>query len=93
MITVDEKTTIVGVAELRDEIVKVIKELKKHKVILTRRNKPVGVLIDYDEYEKISRIEEEFEDLVLSLIARERSQRKGRRTITLEDAEKKVGLR
>ncbi len=93
MITVDEKTTIVGVAELRDEIVKVIKELKKHKVILTRRNKPVGVLIDYDEYEKISRIEEEFEDLVLGLIARERSQRKGRRTITLEDAEKKVGLR
>lgn len=93
MITVDEKTTIVGVAELRNEIVKVIKELKKHKVILTRRNKPVGVLIDYDEYEKISRIEEEFEDLVLGLIARERSQRKGRRTITLEDAEKKVGLR
>jgi prevent-host-death family protein len=93
LITVDEKTTIVGVAELRDEIVKVIKELKKHKVILTRRNKPVGVLIDYDEYEKISRIEEEFEDLVLGLIARERSQRKGRRTITLEDAEKKVGLR
>ena len=93
MITVDEKTTIVGVAELRNEIVKVIKELKKHKVILTRRNKPVGVLIDYNEYEKISRIEEEFEDIVLGLIARERSQRKGRRTITLEDAEKKVGLR
>lgn len=93
MITVDEKTTIVGVAELRDEIVKVLKQLKKHKVILTRRNKPVGVLLDYNEYEKISRIEEEFEDLVLGLIARERSQRKGRRTITLEDAEKKVGLR
>ncbi len=93
MITVDEKTTIVGVAELREEIVEVLKQLKKHKVILTRRNKPVGVLIDYNEYEKISLIEQEFEDLVLGLIARERAQRKGRRTITLDDAEKKVGLR
>ncbi len=93
MLTVDEKTTIVGVAELRDQIVKVLKQLKKHKVILTRRNKPVGVLLDYDEYEKIIRREEEFEDLVLGLMAKERSQRKKRRTIPLEDAEKKVGLR
>ena len=93
MITVDEKTIIVGVAELRDHVVEVLKQLKNHKVILTSRNKPVGVLIDYDEYEKISRIEEEFEDLVLSLVARERSKRKGRKTITLEEAEKKVGLR
>ena len=93
MITVDEKTTIVGVAELRDQVSEVLNQLKKHKVILTRRNKPVGVLLDYDEYEKISRIEEDFEDLVLSVMARERSQRKRRKTITLENAEKKVGLR
>ncbi len=93
MITVDEKTTIVGVAELRDHTAEVLKQLKKYKVILTRRNKPVGVLIDYDEYEKISRIEDEFEDLVLDLMAKERSTRKGRKTISLEEAEKKAGLR
>ncbi len=93
MITVDEKTAIVGVAELRDQTAEVLKQLKKYKVILTRRNKPVGVLIDYDEYEKISRIEDEFEDLVLGLMAKERSKRKGRKTISLEEAEKKAGLR
>ncbi len=93
MITVDEKTTIVGVAELRDQTAEVLKQLKKYKVILTRRNKPVGVIIDYDEYEKISRIEDEFEDLVLGLMAKERSKRKGRKTISLEEAEKKAGLR
>ncbi len=92
MITVDEKTTIVGVAELRDQVAEVLEQLKKHKVILTRRNKPVGVLLDYNEYERIRRIEEEFEDLVLGLMARERSTRKGRKTITLEGAEEKVGL-
>jgi len=93
VITVDEKTTIVGVAELRDQTAEVLKQLKKYKVILTRRNKPVGVIIDYDEYEKISRIEDEFEDLVLGLMAKERSKRKGRKTISLEEAEKKAGLR
>ncbi len=93
MITVDEKTAIVGVAELRDQTAEVLKQLKKYKIILTRRNKPVGVLIDYDEYEKISRIEDEFEDLVLGLMAKERSKRKGRKTISLEEAEKKAGLR
>jgi prevent-host-death family protein len=93
MITVDEKTTIVGVAELRDQVANVLKQLKKHKVILTRRNKPVGVILDYDEYEKISRIEEDFEDLVLGLMAKERAQRKGRKTVSLEEAEKKVGLK
>ena len=93
MITIDEKTTIVGVAELRDQVANVLKQLKKHKVILTRRNKPVGVILDYDEYEKISRIEEDFEDLVLGLMAKERAQRKGRKTVSLEEAEKKVGLK
>jgi len=93
MITIDEKTTIVGVAELRDQVANVLKQLKKHKVILTRRNKPVGVILDYDEYEKISRIEEDFEDLVFGLMAKERAQRKGRKTVSLEEAEKKVGLK
>ena len=91
MITVDEKMTIVGVAELRDRIAEVLRRLKKHKVILTRRNKPVGVLLDFDDYEQIREIEEEFEDLVLSFTARERSQRKNRKTITLEEAGEKIG--
>ena len=93
MITVDEKTTIIGVAELRDKTQKVLKEAKTHNVILTRRNKPVGVLIDYDEYKRIKAMEEELEDMVLGYVALERSRRKGRRTVSLEDAEKRVGLR
>lgn len=91
MITVDEKTAIVGVAELRGEISKVLKEMKSHKVILTRRNKPVGVLIDYSEFERMRMVEEELEDLVLGIVAGDRAGRKGRRTVTLEEAEKRLG--
>ncbi len=93
MITVDEKTTIVGVAELRDKTQEVLKEAKTHKVILTKRNKPVGVLVDYDEYKRIKEMEEELEDMALSYVALQRSRRKSRRTVSLEAVEKRVGLR
>lgn len=93
MITVDEKTGLVGVSELRGDISKVLKEVRKHNIILTRRNKPVGVIMDYEEYERIRKVEEELEDIVLGLIARERSRRKGRKTVPLKEAERLVGLR
>lgn len=93
MITVKEDTALIGVAELRTKTADVLKEIKKHRVILTKRNRPVGVIIDYDEYEKTEQILDEVEDIVLGEIARERLERKDRKAITLEDAERRVGLR
>ena len=46
MITVEGKTTIVGVAELRKMIPDILEKVKSNEVILTRRNKPVGVIVD-----------------------------------------------
>jgi prevent-host-death family protein len=93
MITVKEDTALIGVAELRTKAADVLKEIKRHRVILTRRNRPVGVIIDYDEYEKIEQTLDEVEDIVLGNIARARLKRRDRKAITLEDAERKVGLR
>lgn len=93
MITVKEDTALIGVAELRTKAADVLKEIKKHRVILTKRNRPVGVIIDYDEYEKMEQMLDEVEDIVLGNIARERLERRDKKTITLEDAERKVGLR
>lgn len=93
MLTIREDTTLVGVAELRTRAAEVLREATKHRVILTRRNKPVGVLLDFDEYEKIQRILDEVEDVILGKEAVERLKRKGKRVVTLEEAERKVGLR
>lgn len=93
MITVKEDTALIGVTELRTKAAEVLKNIKKYKVVLTKRNKPVGVIIDYDEYEKMQQAFDEVEDFVLGNIAKERLERKDRRAVTLEDAEKKVGLR
>lgn len=93
MITVKEDTALIGVAELRTKAADVLKEIKKHRVVLTKRNRPVGVIIDYNEYEKIEQMLEEVEDIVLGKIAKERIGRKDRKAITLEEAERRVGLR
>jgi prevent-host-death family protein len=93
MITVEEKTTIVGVAELRKVMSDILEKIKSNKVILTRRNKPVGVIVDYEEYKKMEEIIDSLEDYVLGHLAKERAQRKGKKLITLEEAEKKLVLR
>jgi len=93
MITVEEKTTIVGVAELRKVMSDILGKIKSNKVILTRRNKPVGVIVDYEEYKKMEEVIDSLEDYVLGHLAKERAQRKGKKLITLEEAEKKLGLR
>lgn len=93
MLTVKEESAIIGVAELRTKAADVLREIKKHSVILTRRNRPVGVIIDYDEYEKMQQMLDEIEDIVLGNIAKERLARKDKKMITLEDAEKRVWLR
>ncbi len=93
MLTINDPATIVGVAELRKVMKDVLEEIKKNKVILTRRNKPVGVLVDYHDFKRMEQTIDLVEDYVLGQLARERAQRKDRKTVNLEDVEKILGLK
>lgn len=93
MITLKEETTLIGIAELRNKASEVLKKIKKGRVVLTKRNKPLGVIIDYEEYEHMQNMLEEVEDFVLGTIARERLSRKEKKSITLDEAEERVGFR
>ena len=93
MLRMKEDMAVVGVAELRKDGPRLIDELHLHKVILTRRNKPVGVLINYDDYLHMQQLAERIEDLVLGHEAKKRALRRGRKTIPLEEAERRLGLR
>jgi prevent-host-death family protein len=92
MISVKEDTTIVGITELRKMIPQILKKIKQEKVILTRRNRPIGILVDYEEYERMEKMIGAFEDQVLGQLAKERASRKDRKTIGLEEAERRVGI-
>jgi prevent-host-death family protein len=93
MWTVEEKTTIVGVAELRKAMKDVIEEIKTRKVILTKRNKPIGVLINYEDFKKMEDLVEAIQDFILGQMAQERTRRQDKKWVTLEEVEKKLGLR
>ena len=92
MITVEEKTTLVGVSELRKGTKEILEKLKFNKVILIKRNKPVGALLDYEEFRQIEEIMEALEDYILGTLAKERAKRKRKKVISLKEAEKRVGL-
>ena len=93
MLTVKEDTTVIGITELRKMIPEVLKKIKREKVILTRRNQPIGILVDYQEFERIEQMIDLIEDHLLVKLASDRASRKGRKTISLEAAEKRVGLK
>lgn len=93
MLTVKKNATIVGVAEIRKVMKEVLEEMKTSRVIPTRRNKPVAVLIDHQEFKRMEELLEALEDSVFGQEATERVKRKGRKWVTLEEAEKKLGIR
>ncbi len=93
MIIFKEDTALIGIAELRTKAADVLKKIKKYRIILTKRNKPVGMIIDYDEYLQMQRVLDEVEDLVLGNIAKDRLERKDKKFITLDEAEEKVELK
>jgi len=94
MLAVDEQTALIGLSELRTAAPKLLKYLQTHKVILTKRNKPVGVMMDYDEYKKMEVLIELIEDTVLGQIAQERyKSTKKESYLTLAEARRRAGMK
>jgi len=74
MLAIDEHTTLIGLSELRTAAPKLLKFLQTHKVVLTKRNKPVGVVIEYEEFKRMADLIEMIEDAGLGHIALEREK-------------------
>ena len=92
MFTVKEETTVVGISELRTHLNDILSIAKEKNVVLTKRNKPVLAVIDYEHYHQLNELIENLEDTFLEEIAQQRLSRKERKTIPLSEAMKMVGL-
>jgi prevent-host-death family protein len=93
MIKLRDRATLAGVSELRTIMKDILNEARTGPVILTRRNKPIGVILSYPEYQEMSRLVELLEDSALGCEAADRIGRKGRTAVSLEQAEKKLGIK
>lgn len=81
-------------AELRKEAPEIAKDLKDKTVIVTKRGKPVAVLEDYETYQEKEKLVEEFEDIILGHIAKERANNsKPEDFIPIEVVAKKLGIK
>ncbi len=81
-------------AELRKEAPEIAKDLKYRTVIVTKRGKPVAVLEDYQTYQEKEKLVEEFEDIILGNIAKERAKNsKPEDFIPMEVVAKKLGIK
>jgi prevent-host-death family protein len=93
MIKVKENTTLVGISEFRTKADAIFDELKTHKVIIERRNKPVAVMVSLKKYEQMEEVLEWIEDHALGYIAKEREKGSaGTDYLSLEKLSKKIGL-
>ena len=74
MIHVRTSATLASISELRNNSAKILSMLKQNRVILERHRKPVAVMLDYEQFEKLEAMVELAEDLVLGSIALERDR-------------------
>lgn len=78
MITVNEKSTIAAISELRTKSEEILRSLSQNKVILQKHNKPVAVMLAYSQYQVLEKMLDLLEDYTLGALAldRDRTSRK-----------------
>ena len=91
---VKSDTTLIGISELRTQADAILKVAQHEPVIVEKHHKPMAVLVPIDEYERTHDALDAVEDCLLGLLAKEREQRSKRKDyLTLEELERRVGLR
>jgi len=91
MYSITSDLDLISTTQLRTQIPKVTKKLKTKNVIVTSRNKPVGVFIDYDKFKFYQEMEEEYTDYSILKIAEARDT-KNAKTVSHKTVMKKFGL-
>lgn len=92
MFELDDKTALIGATDLRTKMSKV-EGMEYEKMFVMKRDKPIAVIMTFNQYKKNRERTEELEDLVLGYIAKEREENSSEKDyITFEEAAKKLGL-
>lgn len=92
MFVLDDKTALIGTTDLRSRMAEV-EDMQYEKMVVMKREKPIAVIMTFDQYKKNRDRTEELEDLVLGFMAKERDEKSTKKDyISLEDAAKKLGI-
>lgn len=89
----EERSTLVGITELRTRLKEIMTALKHSRVVLAIRNIPFAVLVPIERYRKIEAILDEVENRALGYVAKERSRTSDADYLSLDQVEKKLKIR
>ena len=90
----DDEVTIVGVSELRTKIYDILEKVKHEKILLTRRNKPEAILIDFEKFQEMEQQLEALEDEHFGKLALRRlkeHKRSNRKILSHQEMIKRYG--
>jgi len=91
MYTVNEKTTVVGVSELRSKWEKIKAAMKNSRVLVAHRNTPDAVLVPIHQFEEMEALLDRVEDYALAYQAHQREKHaKPSDYVSFEDALRKL---
>lgn len=91
MFTVEEKTTLVGITDLRTKAKKMIEALKDSRVVLTERSRPCAVVLDYKEFKRMQDLIELAEEGIDAIEIKKR-RKKSPRFLTHDQVLKELSL-
>ena len=74
----NDDAAVAGISELRTDAARLLKGLSRHHIIVTKRNRPVGVILDYQDFENIMATIDELEDALISIISKKRTLKRCR---------------
>ncbi len=89
---IDRPTTLVGIAELRTQVPRLLRQLAAREVILTRRNKPCAVLFDYERYRKWEDLLDRLDEYLVVREVRRRTKTPRKKWVSHEEMKRQVGL-
>jgi len=84
--------TSVTVSEARGRLGLVIDEARDAPVYLTRHNRPVAVLVDAAEFERLRELAEDAEDAAAAAAARREMQEAGEVAVPWDEVKAELGL-
>lgn len=90
MFTVDEKTTFVGITDLRVHAKRMLSLLKGSHVVITDRNTPRAVVLDYDQFNKMRDLIDMAEEELMAPVVLRRKMKSRGHFLSHEEIVKKI---
>lgn len=86
-----EQTAVAAISELRTGLDAILDQLGRSAVLIEKHNKPVAILVDPAEFERMREAIESASDIILAFEARRRElSQNGADYVPLDEAEKRA---